>query len=79
LISIGNMAKLYGQLPSYVKGNATTFDIRVTSTMLAWEKEQYDKAAGVPSAPELSQVEMLAMIKSVREEDERNNKKTKKG
>lgn len=70
---------MYGQLPSYTRDNATTFDMRVTTTMLAWENEQYDKAAGVPSVPKLSQEEMLAMIKSVREEDERNNKKIKKG
>jgi thiamine biosynthesis lipoprotein ApbE len=70
------MAKLYGQLPSYVRDNATTFDITVTSAVLAWEKEQYDKANGVPPTQNLSQEQMKAMIKTVRKQHERNSKKT---
>jgi hypothetical protein len=57
---------MYGQLPSYVRDNATIYDIMVTNTLLAWENEQYEKANGKQSVPELSQDEMLAMIKSVR-------------
>lgn len=59
---------MYGQLPSYVKSNATTFDIIVTNTLLAWEKEQYDKASGKPITPNLSTDEMQAMINRVRKE-----------
>lgn len=69
------MAKLYGQLPSYIRDNATTFDMLVTNTMLAWEKEQYDKVSGKSSTPELSQEQMKAMIKAAKERNERNNKK----
>ena len=67
MISIGNIAKMYGQLPSYVKDNASTFDMLVTNTLLAWEKEEYDKANGKLSVPNLTQEEMKAMIKSARE------------
>ncbi len=59
---------MYGQLPSYVRNNATTFDIIVTSTLLAWEKEQYDKADGKTATPNLSTNEMQAMIDRVRKE-----------
>lgn len=69
---------MYGQLPSYVKQNATIFDILVTNTVLAWEKEQYDKASGNTTAPKLSQEEMQQMLKRVKK-DESNKPKTKKG
>jgi hypothetical protein len=62
------MAKMYGQLPSYVKEHATLYDMRVTSAVLAWEQEQYDKASGKPSTPKLSQEDMKAMLKRVRKE-----------
>lgn len=62
------MAKMYGQLPSYVRDNATTFDIIVTNTVLAWEQEQYDKANGKTTVPELSLDEMQAMMKAARKE-----------
>lgn len=60
------MAKMYGQLPSYVKEHATLYDMRVTSAVLAWEQEQYDKASGRPSAPKLTVEEMKAMLERVR-------------
>jgi hypothetical protein len=60
------MAKLYGQLPSYVRANATTYDMLVTNTMQSWEKEQYDKAIGKLSAPQLSTEEMVSMLDRVR-------------
>jgi hypothetical protein len=60
------MAKMYGQLPSYVKDNATIFDIQVTTAILAWEQEQYDKANGKVSVPNLSKEEMQEMLNKVR-------------
>ena len=57
---------MYGQLPSYVKANATTYDIRVTQTLLAWEKEEFDKAQGKPTAPSLTQEQMMKMIERTR-------------
>lgn len=60
---------MYGQLPSYVRDNATTFDMLVTNTLLAWENEQYDKASGKTSTPQLSEEQMKAMIKAVKERE----------
>lgn len=57
---------MYGQLPSTVNANATTFDIMVMDVMLSWEKQEYDKAAGVKTAPEYSQADLQAMINRVR-------------
>jgi hypothetical protein len=70
---------MYGQLPSYVKQNATIFDILVTNTVLAWEKEQYDKASGNITTPKLSQEEMQEMLNRARAKNECNKPKTKKG
>lgn len=60
------MAKMYGQLPSYVKDHATTYDMLVTDALLSWEQEQYNKAQGKLSTPNLSQEEMQAMLDRVR-------------
>lgn len=60
------MAKMYGQLPSYVKANATVYDMRVTQTLLAWERQQYEKAQGKPPTPNLTQEQMKQMIAKVR-------------
>ena len=62
------MAKMYGQLPSYVKANATTYDMLVTDTVLSWEQEQYDKANGKPTAPKISVDEMKAMLQRVKDQ-----------
>jgi hypothetical protein len=59
---------MYGQLPSYVKANATTYDIMVMDTMLSWEKQEHDKASGVNPAPELSQADLQAMLDNVRKQ-----------
>lgn len=68
---------MYGQLPSYVKANANTFDMLVTNTVLAWEQEQYDKASGKTSTPNLTQEQMKAMIKATKEQHERDKKKNR--
>lgn len=53
---------MYGQLPSYVKANATTYDLMVMETVLSWEKKTYDQANGVKEAPKLSQEQMRKMM-----------------
>lgn len=53
---------MYGQLPSYVKATATTYDLLVMETVLSWEKKTYDQANGVNEAPKLSQEQMLKMM-----------------
>ena len=57
---------MYGQLPSYVLANATTYDMLVTDTVLSWEREQYNKASGKTSTPQLSVEEMQAMVAGVK-------------
>lgn len=64
---------MYGQLPSTIRDNATTYDLMVANVMISWENQQMIKAhnkAAVPNAPEaplLSQKEMMAMIKRAKE------------
>lgn len=60
------MAKTYGQLPSYVRDNATTFDIMVMDVMMTWEEHQQDKAEGRTRPPELSQEQLLQILKESR-------------
>lgn len=68
MISVGRMAKMYGLLPSQVKHFGTTYDIKVTEALMAWENKLYEESAsGVPAAPNLSQEQMKAMIEKVRE------------
>ena len=66
------MAKMYGQLPSYVLAHGTTYDMLVTDALLSWENEQYNKAQGKISTPKLTQEEMTAMLNGVKK-----NKPTK--
>jgi hypothetical protein len=37
MISIGNLAKTYGLLPSEVAMKATSFDLMVTDVMITWD------------------------------------------
>jgi hypothetical protein len=60
------MAKMYGQLPSYVMANATTYDMLVTDALLSWEHEQYERAQGRTPVPNLTQEEMIAMLKQAK-------------
>jgi hypothetical protein len=57
---------MFGQLPSTVRDNATTFDMLVVDALQLWEKEQIDKSQGKPTAPNLSLDEMQAMINNAR-------------
>jgi hypothetical protein len=57
---------MYGQLPSYIQANATTFDIMVYDVMMSWEEHQRNQAEGKLETPKLTQEEMMAMIEKVR-------------
>jgi hypothetical protein len=57
---------MYGQLPSYVEANATTFDIMVYDVMMSWEEHQRNQAEGKLDTPKLSQEQMTAMLEKVR-------------
>ena len=72
------MAKMYGQLPSYVKANATTYDMLVTDALLSWENEQYERAQGRTPVPNLTKEEMLAMLKQAKMSRSDNGQHSKK-
>lgn len=59
---------MYGQLPSYVIANGTTFDILVTHALTKYERDLANGVADKPETPTLTQEEMYAMIKRVKEQ-----------
>jgi hypothetical protein len=59
------MAKMYGQLPSYVLEHGTTFDILATNALAEYEQSLLNSGGKV--VPHLSQQEMMDMIKAVRQ------------
>jgi len=58
---------MYGQLPSYIQANATTFDIMVYDIMMSWEEHQRNQAEGKLETPKLTQEQMMAMLEKVKE------------
>ena len=62
------MAKQYNMLPSEIISRATTYDLLVYNSLMAWEQEQQDRAAGRKPVPKLSTEQMLEMIKKVRKQ-----------
>ena len=65
------MAKAFGLLPSQVRDNATTYDIKVTETLVAWENKMHQEATtGRPAVPKISQDVMMAMMDRVKKEKE---------
>lgn len=63
------MAKEYGLLPSYVRDNATTYDIMVYDVMMSWQEHQRNQAEGKLEAPKLSEAQMIAMMEKVKNKD----------
>ena len=69
LLTLDNLAKRYGMLPSEALGRATTFDLRVLEIQSQYERRQRDIAEGKTPAkatPKLTQEQMLAMLERVR-------------
>jgi hypothetical protein len=65
------MAKAYGLLPSQVRDTATTYDIKVTETLVSWENKLHEEAStGRPAVPKLTQEKMLAMMAKVKKDKE---------
>jgi hypothetical protein len=65
------MAKAFGLLPSQVRDTATTYDIKVTETLVAWENKLHEEATtGRPATPKLSQDTMMAMMERVKKDQE---------
>lgn len=42
MISIGNMAKTFGLLPSQVAAQATSYDLMIMDVMTTWENHKND-------------------------------------
>ena len=69
-LSINNLAKNYGLLPSEVLLRADTFDLHVLDLATRWEIRQNQKARGEKPQDNRkmpTQEEMMAMIKRVKE------------
>lgn len=62
------MAKYYGVLPSVISEQASTFDLMVYDVSLAWEAEMQAKARGESTVPDLSQDELMRILKESRGE-----------
>jgi hypothetical protein len=56
---------MFGQLPSYVLANGSVFDIMVANTLAEYENNILNGNNQKPT-PQLSQEEMMNMIKAVR-------------
>lgn len=56
---------MFGQLPSHVITNGTTFDILVANTLAEYENNLMNPETAVPK---LTEQEMMAMLKAAREE-----------
>jgi hypothetical protein len=62
MITVGVLAKKYGQLPSQVLATATTYDIMIDDVLTTWEKYNQD-----PDNPEhYKQEDLEAVFKDVR-------------
>jgi hypothetical protein len=62
MITIGVLAKKYGQLPSQVVAHATSYDLMVDDVLTTWENYQQDPS----SANNYDQNELEELIKGVR-------------
>lgn len=67
------MAKHYHVLPSVIVAQANTYDVLVYNSVMAWEQEQQDKAAGKKPVPKLSPEQMKAMLERVRSKQNGSN------
>lgn len=70
MLTIDFVAKRYGKLPSEVMRDATTFDVSVADLGENYKDYLYKKSRGEykPPVPELTQEQMLEMVKRVKEQ-----------
>lgn len=73
MLTIDRISTRYGMLPSQALGIATTFDLRVANTAIAYEiycqqeaNKTTNQARGYKAAPQLSQDTMRAAMERVR-------------
>lgn len=64
ILMIDTLADRYKMLPSEVMDRGTTFDLYIMDAAISYHNHQARKDAGKP--PELTQEEMLEMIKKVK-------------
>jgi hypothetical protein len=60
------MAKEYGQLPSFIQANASTFDIMVLDVMTTWEENNRKQANGQPVIPQVDQGQLETLLKQTK-------------
>lgn len=68
MLNIGNLGKMFGMLPSQVAQQATTYDLMIADVLSSWENYQIQKATGKIAPPDLTQSEMLEMLRKARNE-----------
>ena len=75
-VTLDNLASRYHLLPSECLNRATTIDLYVLNVGVKWEnhkrEEELRKSQGLnpsPKRPKLTQDEMMAMIKRVKERE----------
>jgi hypothetical protein len=62
MITVGVLAKKYGQLPSQVLSNATTYDIMIDDVLTTWEN--YNRDPG--SSDHYKEEDLVELFKDVR-------------
>ena len=67
MITIGTLAKSYAQLPHYVREHASIYDLTVTNVLVSWENQKIDELTGNKKVPDMSQDEMMAILKKAKE------------
>ena len=70
ILTIDTLAERYKMLPSEVLSRSTTFDLYVMDAAMSYHNYQTRKANnnGVAPAPELTQEEMLELIRKTRQD-----------
>jgi hypothetical protein len=74
MLTLDSLSQRYGQLPSSVMQNGSTFDLAVIDLAFKWERIQRERANNPNYKPEkpkanLTQEQMRAMIQAVRKKD----------
>lgn len=74
LVTLDNLAERYRLLPSEALARATTFDLRVLDVSAKWNLHRQQIASGEKPekpVPKLTQEQMQAMIRRVREREKK--------
>lgn len=68
LVTIGAIAKEYGQLPHVIRDTATTYDLMIYDVARTWEKYHHDRANGkTMTEPNLEEMQaMMAAAKGIK-------------